>query len=130
MPLAAEESVRAILHQSHLEDDLFKATQACRSSQLSEEARDWAVVRRLAWKIDLDVIDIAPAPALWRVVALDDGMTGRFKVPSRVTMGRLITATDVSAIAAKPQVYPRRSDPQAFLAAERARGDDLDLKRV
>jgi hypothetical protein len=57
-------------------------------------------------------------------------MTARFKVRSGVTVGRLIAATDVSAIPAKPQVYPGRSDPQAFLATERAWGDDLDLTRV
>jgi hypothetical protein len=57
-------------------------------------------------------------------------MTARFKVPTGMTMGRLIAATDMPAAAAKPQVYPRRPDPQAFLATERARGDDLDLMRV
>ena len=98
--------------------------------ELSDEAGDGAVVRRLAWKIDFDVIDVAPAPALRRVVALDNGMTARFKVPTGVSMGRLIAATDMPAVAAEPQVYPRRSDPQAFLATERARGDDLDVMRV
>lgn len=87
-------------------------------------------MRRLAWKIDFDVIDIAPAPALRRVVALDDGMTARFKVSTGVTMGRLIAATDMPALAAESQVHPRRSDPQAFLATKRARGDGLDLMRV
>jgi hypothetical protein len=57
-------------------------------------------------------------------------MTARLKVPSGVTVERLIATTDMPATAAKPQVYPRRSDPQAFLATERARGDDLDLKRM
>jgi hypothetical protein len=57
-------------------------------------------------------------------------MTARFKVPTGVSMGRLIAATDMPAAAAEPQVYPRRSDPQAFLATERARGDDLDVMRV
>ena len=104
--------------------------EVCRSNQLSDEARDCAVVWRLAWKIDFDVIDIAPAPALGRVVTLDDGMTACFKMSTGVTMGRLIAATDMPAMAAKSQMYPRRSDPQAFLATKRARGDDLDLMRV
>ena len=87
-------------------------------------------MRRLAWKIDFDVIDEAPAPALWRVVALDDGMTVRFKVSTGVTIGRLITATDMPALAAEPQVHPARSDPQAFLATQRAGGDGPDVMRV
>jgi hypothetical protein len=99
-------------------------------ASFSDEAGDRAVVRRLAWKIDLDVINVAPTPTLRRVVALDNRMTARFKVPTGVSMGRLIAATDMPAAAAEPQVYPRRSDPQALLATERARGDDLDVMRV
>jgi len=87
-------------------------------------------VRRLARKGDFNIIDIAPAPAFWRVVTLDDRTTGRFKMSTGVTMGRLIAATDVPAIAAEPQMHPTRSDPQAFLTTKRARGDDLDLMRV
>lgn len=87
-------------------------------------------MRRPVWKIDFDVVDIAPAPALWRVVALDDGMTARLKMPAGMTMGRLITATDMPALAAESQVHPARSDPQTFLATERTRSDDLDLMRV
>src|ERR1700721_684722 len=98
--------------------------------QLSDEARDRAVVRRLAWKVDFDVINVAPTPTLRRVVALDNRMTARFKVPTGVSMGRLIAATDIPAAAAEPQGDPRRSDPPAFLATERARGDDLDVMRV
>lgn len=87
-------------------------------------------MRRLARQVDLNIVNITPAPALWRVVALDDRMTGRFKVSTGVTIGRLIAATDVPAIAAEPQMHPTRSDPQAFFATKRARGDDLDLMRV
>lgn len=87
-------------------------------------------MRRLAWKIDFDVIDIAPAPALRRVVTLDDGMAARLEVSTGVTVGRLIAATDMPALAAESQVYPTRSDPQAFLATKRTRGDDLDLMRM
>ena len=98
--------------------------------QLSDEAGDRAVVRRLAWKFDLDVINVAPTPTLRRVVALDNRMTARFKVPTGVSMGRLIAATDMPALAAEPQVHPARSDPQAFLATQRARGDGPDLMGV
>jgi hypothetical protein len=47
-----------------------------------------------------------------------------------VTVGRLIAATDMPALAAEPQVHPARSDPQAFLATQRARGDGPDLMGV
>jgi hypothetical protein len=57
-------------------------------------------------------------------------MTARFKVAAGVSMGRLIAAADMPTLAAESQVYPTRSNPQAFLATERARGDDLDLMRV
>ena len=87
-------------------------------------------MRRLARKIDFDVIDITPAPALRRVVAFDDGMTAGFKVSTGVTMGRLIAATDMAALAAKSQMHPSRSDPQAFLATQCARGDGLDVMGV
>ena len=72
----------------------------------SEKARDWTVVRRLARQIDLDVIDVAPASSLGRVVALDDRMTGRFKVVSGVTIGRVVAATDMPTTAAKSQMHP------------------------
>jgi hypothetical protein len=57
-------------------------------------------------------------------------MTAGFKVSAGVSMGRLIAATDMPALAAEPQVYPARSDPQAFLATQRARGDSPDLMGV
>ena len=72
----------------------------------SDEARDWTVVRRLAWQIDFDVIDIAPAPSLRRVVAFNNRMTGRFKVPPGMTIGRVVAATDMPATAAKSQMHP------------------------
>ena len=87
-------------------------------------------MRRLVGKVDFNVVDEAPAPALRRVVALDDGMSAGFKVSAGVTVGRLIATTDMSALAAKPQVHPARSDPQAFLATQRARGDRPDLMGV
>jgi hypothetical protein len=77
-----------------------------RSNSISNEARDWTVVRRLACQIDFDVIDIAPAPSLRRVVALNNRMTGRFKVLPGMTIGRLVAATDVTATPAKPQMHP------------------------
>jgi hypothetical protein len=57
-------------------------------------------------------------------------MTFRFKVCAGVTVGRLIAATDMAALAAKSQMHPGRSDPQAFLATERTRGNGLDVMGV
>jgi len=51
-------------------------------------------------------------------------------VSTGVTVRRLIAAADMPALAAEPQVHPGRSDPQAFLATERARGDGLEVMRV
>ena len=81
-------------------------SELCQLAGYSDEARDRTVVRRLARQLDFDVIDIAPAPSLGRVVALDDGMTGRFKVPPRMTVGRVVAATDMPATAAKSQMHP------------------------
>jgi hypothetical protein len=72
-----------------------------RSNSISDETRDWTVVRCLAYEIDFDVVDIAPAPSLRRVVALNNRMTGRFKVPPGMTIGRLVAAADMAATAAK-----------------------------
>jgi hypothetical protein len=71
------------------------------SAPFQKKARDWTVVWRLARQIDFDVIDIAPAPSLRRVVALNDRVTGRFKVLPGMTIGRVVAATDMPAAAAK-----------------------------
>jgi len=76
-----------------------------RSCELSYEVRDRTGVRRLARKVDFNIINIAPAPTLSWVVALDDGVTRRFEVSWGVTMGRLIAA-DVPTIATEPQMHP------------------------
>ena len=83
---------------------------------MSDEARDWTVVRRLACQIDFDVIDIAPAPSLRRVVALNNRMTGRFKVLPGMTIGRLVAATDMPRNCGKaadaPRVIPCAGTPR------------------
>ena len=87
-------------------------------------------MRRLAWKVDFNIVNIAPTPPLRRVVALDDGVARGFEVFSSVTMGGLIAASDVPAIATQAQMHPTRSNPEAFLATKCTGGDDLDLMRV
>jgi hypothetical protein len=101
-----------------------------RLTSISDKARDWTIMRCLVCQFDLDVVDIAPAPTLGGVVALDNRMSGRFKVPPGMTVGRVVAATDMPATAANPQMHPRRSHVQALLTTERARGNGLDLMSV
>ena len=77
-------------------------------------------------QIEQHFIDIAPAPTLRRIVALDDRMPCGVEMPGRVRVGRIVAAADVSAGAADPQVQPLAADLQAFLATERARRDVAD----
>src|SRR5712672_4709697 len=81
-------------------------------------------------QIEQDFIDVAPAPSLRRIVALDDRMLRGVKMPGRVLVRRVVTAADVTAGAADPQMQPLAADLQAFLAAERARRDAADAGDV
>lgn len=53
-------------------------------------------------EIERHLVDIAPAPALGRIVAFDDRMLGRMIMLGGVAPGRLIAAADVPAGAADP----------------------------
>ena len=77
-------------------------------------------------QIEQHFVDIAPAPAFRRIVALDDRMAGGVEMLGGVRVGRIVAAADVAAGAADPQMQPRAADLQAFLAAERARRDVAD----
>src|SRR5882757_6411452 len=80
-------------------------------------ARYWSVMRRRTIaQIEHDLIDIAPAPALRRVVTLDDRVPGRVEVPRRVPVRRVVAAPDMTAGPAQAQMYPGRVDLQALLA--------------
>src|ERR1700752_209657 len=69
----------------------------------SIEARYGTVLRRGALaKVQEDLVDVAPSPAFRRIVALDDRMMRRVKVPCGVAVGRLVAAADMSARPAKP----------------------------
>ena len=84
-------------------------------------------MRRLSIRqIEQHFIDITPAPSFRRIVALDDRMFGGVKMPGRVFVGRIVTAADVAARAADPQMQPLTAALQAFLATERARGDSAN----
>src|SRR5215831_686875 len=84
---------------------------------------DRAALRRgVVAEVEGDLIDIAPAPALGRIVTLDDRVPGAVKVLGRVLLRRGIATTDMPAAAAKAQVNPGRAGLETFLAAEGARG--------
>src|SRR5580704_11742885 len=85
----------------------------------SDEARDRAVVRGLAvGKVEHQLVDVAPTPALGRVISLDDRVPGGVEVRRRVTVGGRVAAADMPAGAADPKVHPGRADLQALLATE------------
>src|SRR4051794_2927790 len=68
-------------------------------------ARDRTVVRCLPVRqVEQHFVDIAPAPSLRRIVALDDRMPGGMKMLGRVLVGRIVAATDVTATAADAQM--------------------------
>src|SRR6266700_2014078 len=94
-------------------------------------ARDWTVMRRLpVRKIEQDFIDIAPAPAFRRIIALDDRMLGGVEVLGRVLVGGIVAAADMTAAAADPQMQPLATALEAFLATKRARRDIADAGDV
>lgn len=62
--------------------------------------------RRPVRKIKHGLVDVAPAPALWRIIRLDDGMSGRAKMLGRVPIGRFIAAADMPAPSADTQMHP------------------------
>src|SRR4051812_14584873 len=90
-------------------------------------ARDRTVMRGLPVRqIEQDFIDIAPAPSLRRIVALDDGMTGGVEMLGSVLIGRIVTTADVAAGPADPQMQPHAAALEALFAAKRARRDIAD----
>src|SRR6266567_187587 len=94
-------------------------------------ARDWTVMRRLSVrKIEQDFIDIAPAPAFRRIVALDDRMLGGVEVLGGMLVGGIVAAADMTATAADPQMQPLAAALEAFLATKRARRDVADAGDV
>src|SRR6267143_4447328 len=94
-------------------------------------ARDRTVMRRLSVrKIEQHFIDIAPAPAFGRIIALDDRMRRGVEVLGRVLVGGIVATADVTAAAADPQMQPLAAALEAFLATKRARRDIADAGDV
>src|ERR1043166_8383356 len=76
--------------------------------------------RRAIGQIEHDLVDVAPAPALGRIIALDHRMAGGAEMFGGVAVGRAVAAADVPAGAAQPQVHPDRAALEALLAPDRA----------
>src|SRR6202035_4048710 len=94
-------------------------------------ARDRTVVGSLsARQVEQHFIDIAPAPAFRRIVALDDRMAGGVEMFGGVLVGRIVAAPDMAAGAADPQMQPHAAGLEAFLASQRARRDSVDTGEV
>ncbi len=84
------------------------------------------VGRHAVRKIQENLVDITPPPTLRRVIALDDWMSRRSKMPGGVLVGGAVTADHVPAGAAQAQVSPGAADLETFLASQRARSNDSD----
>jgi hypothetical protein len=55
-------------------------------------------MRRLAvGQIERDLVNIAPAPAFGRIIALDDRVGGRVIMFGGVLVGRIVAAADMAA---------------------------------
>src|SRR5262249_33533314 len=94
-------------------------------------ARDRPLLRRLPFRqVEQHLVDIAPAPALRRIIALDHGMAGGLEMCSRVLVGRIVAAADMAASSANAQMQPPAAGLQALFTAERARRDLLDPGHV
>src|SRR5882724_9850649 len=110
----------------------FSARIACEipHSSLKEESVV-ARYRSVVWsfsvrQIEQHFIDIAPAPALRRIIAFDHGMAGSVEMRGRMLVRRIVAAADMAAGATDPQMQPLASAFQALLAPERARGHRLN----
>ncbi len=81
--------------------------------------------------IELDLVDVAPAPALTRLGGLHDGMAGGVKVLRRVLVLGGVATADVAACQAEPELHPPVPSRQALFAAlgvGRNRPDLLDVR--
>ncbi len=70
---------------------------------------------RSARKIEHHFLDVTPAPPFRRIIGLDDRVPGRVKMFCCVPIWRLITAPDMAAGTADPQMQPRVTRFQTFL---------------
>jgi MarR family len=79
--------------------------------------------RRAAVNDEREVVDVAVPPVLSRLIGLDEGVVGAVEVGGGVPVTGVVTAADVAAGHAHPQVDPPAADAQAVFAAVAARCD-------
>src|SRR5258706_1802028 len=87
---------------------------------------DWAADRP-AGGLELDLVGVAPDPALARLERPDDRMPGLPEMGGGMLVRRAVAAADVTAAHAEPEVHPRTAHSQAVLAAVAAGCDLVDL---
>jgi len=97
--------------------------------RMSDAVRDGTTHGPLAC-VEVDLIDIAPAPVLARLKRSDDRVTGAPEMSGGVLVRRAVAAAHVAANHAESEVNPRSATPQAVVAAVGARGDGADLVEV
>src|SRR6266446_6929842 len=68
-------------------------------------------------KLHVDLVDVAPAPALPRLERGDDRMPGLLEVLGGVLVLRVVAAADVPAFPAQAKMHPGVPRREAFLAA-------------
>lgn len=88
-------------------------------SKPSIKAWDRAALRRLIGKLHHDLVEIAPAPAFGRVIALDNRMSRGVKMRRRMLAYGLIAASDMAAFPAQAKMHPFLANLQAFFATKR-----------
>src|ERR1700722_14620807 len=79
---------------------------------------DWSILRcRVVSQVEEHFIHVTPAPALGRIITLDDQVTCRTIMSGCMTPWRLIATTNVSARPANSEVNPFATGFQTLLAA-------------
>lgn len=67
----------------------------------SDEPWDWTSLLSLVGKRHLFLIDIAPSPALRRIISFDDRVSDLLEMRPGVPKGRIVAAADVTASSAQ-----------------------------
>ena len=87
------------------------------TSRSSDEFGDGTDLQGLMRQLDHDFVDEAPAPAIGRIIALDNRMPCRVEVCRGMPMRGVIAAAHVTTRPTNAQVYPGAANLQAFLAS-------------
>src|ERR1700735_3248757 len=85
---------------------------------------DWSILRcRVVSQVEEHFIHVAPAPALGRIITLDDQVMRSMIMTGCVATWRLIATTNVSTSPADSEMKPFATGFQAFLAAAGTRSN-------